>query len=127
MANKIFYPMKTWKWKGLPGHFIGVSDCIFRLCTMVGPFKISTVGAYYPKTFGRGDGKPNKHMETIGCNRHYETYVFVEASGNSEIDGEGIFLEDVPGKDPNKADELAEEMHLRMCEKYSKIEKYVRD
>lgn len=108
-----------WKWRGLPGHFIAVKDCIFRLCTDIGKYRISTVGGYYPD--GQGEGK----MQTIGCDRHYETYVFLldpksgEVSDLSEIDANGILL--AKKENPYDADKRAEAMHMKMCEKYSKI------
>lgn len=109
------YPMETWKWHGLAGHFCMAHKCHFRLHTQVGPYKISTVGALYPD-------KSCKRMEEIGLARDYETYVFTEEHGYSEIDSDGISLARDAGDDPYKADELAEEMHMKMCLKYAKGE-----
>ncbi len=98
---------EEWIWKGLPGHFICANKCIFRLHTVIGKYRISTVGAMY---------EGNK-MEEIGLNRHYETFVFI-GDGCKEIDSEGVDLKDF--KDPYLADEQASKNHMRMCEKYSK-------
>lgn len=105
--------MSNWKWKGLPGHFCGSDKCIFRLCTVVGDKLVSTVGAYYP------DRK--KPMVEIGCDRHYETYVFnADEYGKplslGEIDSDGLKCTDFD--DPEKFDDLAVEMHMKMCRKY---------
>lgn len=102
-------PIQKWVWKGLPGHFIGASDCIFRLCTIVGNYKVSTVGGYYPSG--------SKVMQKTNFNHHYETYVFIDGQSMIEIDSEGITL----GKDedPYNADKRAEKMHVDICHKYA--------
>ena len=109
-AKKINY-----RWRGLSGHFIGAHKCIFRLCTDVGDYRISTIGAYYI------DNKMNE----IGLGRHYETFVFeIKDNLNDrdeliillEIDSEGINVNDF--KSPFEADEAAEKMHIDMCLKY---------
>lgn len=105
------YPMDTWTWHGLPGHLCVSDKCIFRLHTKVGPYKISTVGAYYPV-------EGAKRMTPIGCGRDYETYIFVGDS-LSEIDGSGINLKEDANDDPCKADELAAKMHMEFCKKYA--------
>jgi len=62
-------------WRGWQGHFICL--CRFHLNTLVvyGKKKIvvSTVGEYYP---GHLKGK----MDTIGCDRFYETMVFYSSN-----------------------------------------------
>lgn len=57
-------------------------------------------------------------MEEIGRGRHYETFVFID-DGLSEIDSDGLSLKDIPERDPYKADEIAEKMHMNMCFKYA--------
>ncbi len=107
-------PINEWKWKGLPGHLCVVSDCIFRLHTQVGDYKISTVGAYYPKNSNK------KKMEEIGLDHHYETYVF-KGDSMIEIDRGTINLKKDANNNPNKADELAEKMHFDFCLKYAGV------
>lgn len=109
-------PQSEWKWHGLPGHFICVKDCIFRLHTTVGKYKISTVGAMYITI----DGK--RRLDEVGHKRHYETYVFDLTSDEPflEIDAEELYL----GKAKSSSEEWdtkAEKMHLDMCFKYAEI------
>jgi hypothetical protein len=93
-----------WIWHGMAGHFCCSDKCCFRLHTVVGAYRISTVGCYHPA--GDESGKPH----TIGCDQLYETMVFhVEDEGPSnEIDSEGYNTE-----------EDARGGHMRMCEKWS--------
>ena len=116
-------PMEKWRWEGLAGHFIDSGNCAFRLCTIVGKFRVSTVGAYYP-SLRQADGKmrPNKEMREIGLNRHYETFVFKlnchgEVDDWGEIDSAGV--EKSPRETPFESDIRAEDMHLKMCLKWA--------
>jgi hypothetical protein len=59
-----------WVWHGVAGHLIVADRCCFRLHTVVGEYRISTVGCYHPS--GVESSKP----ETIGRDRLYETMVF---------------------------------------------------
>lgn len=104
------YPMKTWEWKGMALHLCVANDCRFHMGTIIGPYKISTVGAWYPS---------GNKMEEIGFGRDYETYVF-EGDSMSEIDGDGISVKQDANGDPYRADELAEKMHMEFCFKYAK-------
>jgi hypothetical protein len=111
-------PRSKWKYKGLPGHFCAVGRCRFRLCTDIGEYRISTVGAMY-------DNDSSKEMSEIGLDRHYETYVFkLDNTGNildfSEIDGDGIKKK--KKDDPYECDKKAEIMHNEFCLKYAKLQ-----
>lgn len=112
------FPRKNWKYLGFPGHFCEVHNCRFRLCTDVGEYRISTVGALYRE-------RDQEHMSEIGSARHYETYVFGlvdgEISSLTEIDSDGIFF-DHTKDDPYEADKRAEAMHDKMCLKYARIQ-----
>jgi hypothetical protein len=106
---------EDWQWHGIPGHFCASGRCLFRLCTDVGNYRISTVGAMYDE---------NQKLMEIGLNRHYETMVFLIKNGEvtdwSEIDFDRVYCGKV--KVSNKEfDELASKMHIKMCEKYSKL------
>lgn len=70
--------------RGYPGHFIGSNECLFHLHTVVGPYKISSVGDYRPRRRGEQLGE----MTRIGGGPDalFETYVF-EGDSLSEIDG----------------------------------------
>lgn len=106
---------KDWKWHGTPGHFCAASRCLFRLCTDVGNYRISTVGAMYDE---------NNELLEIGFHRHYETMVFLLKDGEvvsfSELDMDGIYCGSVKVSN-EKFDNLASKMHIKMCEKYSKL------
>lgn len=109
------YPIETWKWKGIAGHLIIANRCRFHLHTQIGPYKISTIGAYYQTGM-------SEKMTEIGAGRDYETYVFTGEDNWSEIDANGISLDRDADSDPYKADELAEDMHMKMCMKYAEMQ-----
>ena len=108
-------PIKEWKWYGLPGHLCVSNRCRFSMHTVIGKYKISTVGAYYQTDEAM-------KMTDIGSNREYETMVFIGDSFE-EIDMGGVSLKDDAKDDPYKADELAEKMHMQFCHKYAKEQK----
>jgi len=109
--------IQNWKWRGLAGHFICANQCLFRLNTIVGKYQISSVGAMYIKD--------STEMDTVGCDRHYETFVFeVDDSGvkisGCEIDSVGYFK---PEKEnPYDSDIKVEGNHFNMCMKYAKLQ-----
>tara|TARA_Y100000034_G_scaffold33928_1_gene41557 strand:- start:47282 stop:47602 length:321 start_codon:yes stop_codon:yes gene_type:complete len=103
------YPMEKWKWLGMAGHLCIANKCRFHLHTKVGPYTISTVGAYYP--FGN-------EMEEVAPGREYETFVYKGEVKESVDSGRISLKEDAEG-DPYKADKLAEEMHMEFCKKYA--------
>lgn len=85
-----------WEWFGHNGHLIVGSDCRFHLCTLVGPWIVSTVGEWLPDSGSwhiyadrvggippelRGDARRNWFLKNvgfieIGAGRKYETMVF---------------------------------------------------
>ena len=101
-------PRDKWQYKGLAGHHICASRCLFRLCTLVGDYKISTVGAMW------NEGE----MEQVGSGRHYETFVF-EKDSYLEIDSSSVYF-DKDKDDPFETDKIAERNHDEMCLKYAK-------
>lgn len=110
-------PREVWKYRGLKGHHILRSRCRFRICTDIGQFRVSTVGAYY-------QFPEDEFMKMVGFNRHYETFVFRieddEIYNGFEIDSDYVFF-DKEKDDPYEKDEEAEAMHDKMCEKYAEI------
>lgn len=100
-----------WVYRGIAGHLCVSNWCRFHIVTDIGDFRVSTIGAYYP-------GKADK-METVGCDRHYETMVFPIEDGQItnllELDLDGLLV----GPDPYETDKLAEIMHEKMCVKYA--------
>lgn len=77
-------PHSEWKWFGDPGHFICGRWCRFHLCTLIGKYLVSTVGAYvHPARSGGKEKieaewlKDNWPGEDIGFGRKYETMVFL--------------------------------------------------
>ena len=96
---------ENWIWMPHPGHFICARDCRFHLNTCVGDFIVSTVGEYEPciavqqiradsrgiKLVGRGDAlrydaQKKLGYETIGCDRTYETMVFLARPTKNDFD-----------------------------------------
>lgn len=59
---------ENWRWYGYPGHFICADRCLFRLCTEVNGYLVSTVGHL----------QSGGEMERIGAGKEdfFETYVF---------------------------------------------------
>lgn len=138
---------RNWKWFGHAGHFICARDCQFHLCTLVGKHLVSTVGEYWPDRQVReihaqvhdqkwlnenrhlkGDTFDSAYMkkfgfETIGCDRKYETMVFLAGQpcdrkdcgcGLPEISGSEL---DFGGYNDAKA---ATEGHYKLCEKWAR-------
>ena len=107
--------------RGWAAHLCVSNQCRFHRNTLLGCGKVrvivSTVGAYYPI---REDNI--EWLDTIGYNRHYETYTFKaklegpywEIEG-SEIDSEGM----LGGK--ADSDLKADEMHEKMVDKVTRI------
>ena len=105
---------KHWKWRGMAGHFCASDKCLFSLCTDIGEYRISTVGAYYV----------NGELEKVGARRHYETFVFrLNSYGYiedwEEIDSDSLYVRDKAWI--RTYDKKAEAMHLKMCEKIANI------
>lgn len=105
-----------WQWKGLDGHFCLRHKCFFRLCTIVGNYMISSVGALYE----------NNEMQEIGYKRHYEIMVFKRDEENKEIfkmlevDMKGFKFN--KKDDPYELDKQVEKEHIEMCYKYAKMQ-----
>lgn len=125
-------PKHEWQWYGMAGHFICGRWCRFHLCTKVGPWLVSTVGAYvHPRHSGGSEQKEaawlkeNWPGEDIGLDRKFETMVFrcgepcsAEGCGCGQpmLDG-GMELDSAAYNDIKSANEG----HLAMCEKWSAI------
>ncbi len=129
--TKSIVPQSEWEWFGDPGHFICGQWCRFHLCTKVGEWLVSTVGAYVHPRHGMGSETKEAEWlmdnwpgEDIGYNRKYETLVFrvtgkctdeackcgMPTFDGSETDGEGY----------GTAGEAAAG-HLALCLKYASI------
>lgn len=103
--------------RGWAAHLCVCRDCLFRRNTLLecGEVRVivSTVGNYIPQ-------RTNK-LETIGCGRHYETFVFNairdglywDVSG-SEIDSDGMLGGELD------SDLKADAMHERMVDNVTK-------
>lgn len=84
-------PESEWKWFGDAGHFICGRWCRFHLCTQIGRFLVSTVGAYVHPRHSMGSElrerewlEANFPGEDIGWGRKYETMVFLAGEPCSE-------------------------------------------
>lgn len=110
---------QDWIWRGLAGHFCAADNCIFTLCTDIGKYRISTVGAMYWREGGR------RVLKELGYKRHYETMVFLRNGDHvsmQELDIDGIYCGDGVTLSNAEYDEKARQMHIKMCEKYAKDE-----
>lgn len=105
----------NWKWFGNAGHFICAQWCQFHLCTKVGKYLVSTVGQYVP------DEKVG--YQDIGCDRKYETMVFLAGKpcaskecgcGLPSISGSE--LDYAPANDPK----TAKDNHMKLCRKWAR-------
>lgn len=73
-------PESEWIWYGFAGHFCCSYQCRYHLCTRIGNYLVSTIGAYFPDAY--------LPMERIGPDPGdlYETIVFTcngeDADGN---------------------------------------------
>lgn len=131
MSNKkpVVIPETEWEWFGDAGHFVCSQWCRFHLCTKVGEWLVSTVGAYVHPRHGRGSEqqeaawlKTNWPGEDIGAGRKFETMVFRAGErcageecncGMPEIDGG-----DVDFRGYNTTHEAAVG-HLALCRQYA--------
>lgn len=120
-------PQDKWKWYGTVGHFICGQWCRFHLTTKVGPWLISTLGEYVHPRHGMGSElkeaewlSANFPGENIGCDRKYETMVFVAGKPC----GCGCGLPTTDGNEKhfkgyNDA-KSAREGHMKLCRKFAK-------
>ncbi len=109
-------PRAKWIWQGSPGHFIAAESCGFHLCTVIGGYLVSTVGDYRPMG-------PYTKLDTIGCDRFFETMVFRASRCIAEgcTCGEyrqhsGASLDFAPAN--TRAE--AHAAHMAMCTKWAK-------
>ena len=115
-----------WEWFGNAGHYCCGRWCRFHLTTKVGPWLVSTVGEYvHPRHGGGSEEAEAKWLqanwpgEDVGCDRKYETMVFL--AGDRCEYGCGIPTTSGPELDMygyNSAGE-ATEGHMAMCQQWS--------
>lgn len=125
-----------WEWFGDPGHFICAQWCRFHLCTKVGRYIISTVGAYVHPRHSKGSESTDSDWlrrnwpgADIGLGRKYETMVF-EAGERCDSGECGCRMPTITGEELacdgyNKPGEAATG-HLKMCLKYAQEEEQTR-
>lgn len=108
-------PATKWKWFGFPGHFIASDSCRFRMCTQVGKFLVSTVGAYRPK--------PSSLDTDIGYGRKFETFVF-KAGAPCKLKDCGCLMPEINGSEidslPANTAGDAQTNHMKLCRKYAR-------
>jgi hypothetical protein len=114
MIGKEFVMKKDkWIWMPHAGHFICADRCKFRLNTYVGEYIVSTVGEMYLTLDGE------EKLETVGCDRLYETMVFKAVKSNNQCCPYRIVVEkEVDFKGYNKPED-ARRGHLELCQKWS--------
>jgi len=124
------HAVESWEWFGRPAHFICAQWCRFHMATLVGPWVVSTVGAYVHPRHGKGNERSESEWlaenypgEEIGHGRKFETMVF-RADG-SRCDAEGCGCE-LPGIDGHEldcngymTDGEATRGHTAMCRKWA--------
>lgn len=108
-------------WYGNGGHFCGLPECQFHLCTEVNGYLISTVGEYYPDGYKKGRGMVEL---TLAKDSFYETMVF-HMTGSRCGCGCGLpdvnlsAIEQINYKTPKEANEN----HIKLCRKYQRMKK----
>ena len=114
--------LHEWIWRGEPGHYILANRCCFHLHTIIGNYRISTVGALYERD---ANGEPVGEMQEVGPGRFYETYVYELESDGAEIDIKAISKIDFEERKNSIKDlnDLASKNHINMCYKYAEIQK----
>ena len=115
-------PMEDWRWYGMPGHFFRSTSCCFHMVTVIGEFKVSTIGCYHASN-------PYKNYNTrqpIGDAEDslYETFVFKIKPGSNQAGAEGteqpdIELSEIDGERWATEAE-AEAGHMRYCHEYAR-------
>ena len=98
-----------WVWYGFAGHLTVSRRCTYHLCTRIGDYLVSTVGAYYPMHSDK--------MDTIGVGKDdfYETMVF-PCDGEDEYGNPNCDLSEIECH--RYADSItAERGHRAICER----------
>ena len=77
-------PIEKWKWHGRAAHCCIGQWCRFHLATTVGKYLISTIGEYVHPGHSNGSEQAEAEWirnnwpgEDVGCDRKYETMVFL--------------------------------------------------
>lgn len=132
---------QDWKWFGAAGHFICSDWCRFHMATLVGNYIVSTVGEYIPDSDvreilascrgkpleGHGDARRSDWLkkfgfEEIGCDRTYETMVFL-AGKPCTVRGCDCGLPEISGTELDfagyKSPREATHGHMEMCRRWS--------
>jgi hypothetical protein len=110
-------PADKWDWYGYPAHFVGATNCRFRMTTRIGNYIVSSVGDL------RWQNDQREPSE-IGCDRLYETYVFKVGArcdcgcGERRIDG-GQEIDSLSANDAI----AARANHMKLCRKYARKNK----
>ena len=124
-ATKAEYEAKMawteWRWLGFAGHFICADSCLFRLCTDVGDYRISSVGAMRSnrkvrEIVGAKDGE----FEDVGPDRKYESFVFRLGDGICSCgcgEREIANFSEIDSLAANDA-KTARENHMTLCRQY---------
>ena len=107
---------KNWIWYGYAGHLVVSRRCAYHLCTDVGGYLVSTVGALYPHD--------KEMMERIGSgpDDYFETMVFRCDGQNSDGDPNILSWEEVELKRYASSLE-AEKGHHKFCKRYARMKK----
>lgn len=130
---------QDWIWYGHAGHLIVSASCRFHLLTWVNGYIVSTVGEYFPDREIRrcmksdddelrglkGDDFDHKYFkkygfEEIGCERKYETMVFIAKKCDCGCDEyKPAYYDCLDFKGYNTSKE-ASQGHYEFCETWDK-------
>lgn len=132
MSTKpILWPRAEWEWFGRPGHFICARWCRFHLTTLVGPWLVSTVGAFVHPRHSQGSEQKEAQWlaknwpgEDIGVGRKFETMVFRAGEPCAENDCH-CELPRIDGRELEakgyQTFAEAQRGHVAMCERWARM------
>ena len=121
--------MDQWEWYGHAAHFICGRWCRFHMATRVGKYLVSTVGLYVHPSKSAGHEateaawlQQNPNGEEIGCDRFYETMVFL-AGHPCQLEGCNCGLPAIQGNELDtgcyQTAGEARTGHMELCRKWS--------
>lgn len=112
MAKQDSIPADEWVWYGFAGHFIAGSRCRYHLCTRIGGYLVSTLGAYYP------EGATKAEPIGAGVKSLYETMVF-HCDGETEGGDPNVISYSEIDSQRYATSLAAEHGHREFCRRYA--------
>jgi len=110
-----------WEWFGMAGHYVCRHQCQFHLCTVIGDYMISSVGA-------RVETQKSRDWVDIGSERKFETMVF-KLNNQERCAAEGCLCEMPIDWDGNQLETRCcntpgecQKHHMELCLKYAQLQ-----